>query len=190
MRWPPPGCVFALIGFESLSTDNLRQMAKPWNHVSGDYRSVVKKLHARGIAVYGTFVFGYDADTLDTIQRSVDFALDARLEIANFNPLTPTPGSPLYERLLAEGRLLSPQWWLDPTYRYGDPIFRPSLMAPEEFSQACFEAKRAFYAWPAILRRVLGSDAGLDWFRTGTAGLANVISRREIMRKQHRLLGA
>lgn len=183
------GCIFALIGFESLSTANLRQMAKPWNQVAGDYRSVVRKFHSRGMAVYGTFVFGYDSDTLDSIQRSLDFALEARLEIANFNPLTPTPASPLYERLLAEGRMLSPQWWLDPTYRYGDPIFRPALMEPEAFARACFDAKRAFYSWPSILRRVLGSDAGLDWFRTGMVGLANHISRREVMRKQHRLLG-
>lgn len=183
------GCIFALVGFESLSTENLRQMGKPWNQVAGDYRDVVRKFHARGIAVYGTFVFGYDGDTLDSIQRSLDFALDARLEIANFNPLTPTPASPLYQRLLAEGRMLSPQWWLDPAYRYGDPIFRPARMEPEAFAQACFEAKRAFYSWPSILRRVLGTDAGLDWFRTSMVGLANHISRREVMRKQHRLLG-
>ena len=183
------GCIFVLVGFESLSIANLRQMAKPWNHAAGEYREVVRKFHARGIAVYGTFVFGYDDDTLDSIQRSLDFALEARLEIANFNPLTPTPGSPLYQRLLAEGRMLSPRWWLDPAYRYGDPIFRPAQMEPETFANACFEAKRAFYSLPSILRRILGSDAGFDWFRTSIVGLANHISRREVMHKQHRLLG-
>ncbi len=183
------GCIFALIGFESLSAENLRQMGKPWNSVAGDYRQVVRKFHTRGIAVYGTFVFGYDGDTLDDIRRSLDLAQESKMEIANFNPLTPTPATPLYQRLLAEGRMLSPQWWLDPAYRYGDPIFRPARMDPEAFAQACFEAKRAFYSWPSILRRVLGSDAGLDWFRTGMVGLANGISRREVMRKQYRPLG-
>ena len=42
-----------------------------------------------------------------TIRRSLDFALEAELDIANFNPLTPTPGSALYERLRQENRLLS-----------------------------------------------------------------------------------
>ncbi len=189
-RMAEAGCIFALVGFESLSEENLKQMGKSWNKVAGDYRSVVKKFHERGIAVYGTFVFGYDADTPDTIQRSLDFAMEAKLEIANFNPLTPTPGSPLYERLKQEGRLLSPEWWLDPKYRYGDPIFIPRAMSPDEFAQKCFEAKQAFYSWRSIAMRVLGSDAGLQWYRTGMVGLANVISRREVMRKQHRVLGA
>jgi radical SAM superfamily enzyme YgiQ (UPF0313 family) len=189
-RLAEAGCVFALIGFESLSEVNLRQMGKRWNRVSGDYLSVVRKFHQRGIAIYGTFVFGYDGDTAKTIQDSLDFAMEAKLEIANFNPLTPTPGSPLYERLRHERRLLSPQWWVDSNYRYGDPIFVPRLMAPEEFAQKCFDAKRAFYSWTSIARRVLGSDAGFDWFRTGMVGLANVISRKEVLRKQYRTLGA
>lgn len=183
------GCIFVLVGFESLSVANLKQMAKPWNHVAGDYLSVVRKFHQRGMAVYGTFVFGYDEDTGETIQDSLNFALEAKLEIANFNPLTPTPGSPLYKRLRQENRLLSSCWWLDPAYRYGDPIFVPKLMSPEEFAEKCFMAKKAFYSWKSIAHRVLGSDAGLDLFRTTMVGLANVISRREVMRKQYRALG-
>ena len=53
-RLAAAGCRFVLIGFESLDDDNLRQMGKPWNRVSGDYRSVVRALHARGIGIYGT----------------------------------------------------------------------------------------------------------------------------------------
>jgi radical SAM superfamily enzyme YgiQ (UPF0313 family) len=189
-RMAEAGCIFALVGFESVSEANLKQMRKPWNRVAGDYLSVVRKFHRRGIAVYGTFIFGYDADTAETIDRSLEFALEARLEIANFNPLTPTPGSPLYERLKLEKRLISPQWWLDPNYRYGDPIFVPKSMSPEEFARKCFDAKRAFYSWRSIAQRVLGTHSGLDWFRTRLVGLANVISRREILRKQYRTLGA
>jgi len=183
------GCVFVLIGFESLSRDNLKQMGKRWNNVAGDYKQVVKRLHERKIAVYGTFVFGYDFDTVDTIRQSLDFALESKLEIANFNPLTPTPCTPLYDRLKQEGRLISPQWWLDPEYRYGDPIFKPKLMDADIFAEKCFEAKKEFYSWGSIGRRVLGSEAGIQLFRTGIVGIANIISRREIMRKQHRSLG-
>lgn len=183
------GCVFALIGFESLSRENLKQMGKRWNHVAGDYKQVVSKLHQRKIAVYGTFVFGYDYDTVDTIDQTVEFALDVKLEIANFNPLTPTPGTPLYERLKQEGRLLFPTWWVDPDYRYGDPIFRPKLIDPEEFAQKCFEAKKTFYSWRSITSRVFGTEAGVHPFRTSIVSIANLVSRREILRKQFRPLG-
>lgn len=188
-RMAEAGCVFVLLGFESLSSANLKQMGKPWNRVAGDYLSVVKKFHQRGMAVYGTFVFGYDGDTAATIQDSLNFAIEAKLEIANFNPLTPTPGSPLYERLKQENRLLSPHWWLDPNYRYGDPIFIPKSMPADEFAQQCFAAKKTFYSWSSIAQRVLLSDTEFDWFRMGMVGLANFISRKEVMRKQSRLLG-
>jgi hypothetical protein len=62
-------------------------------------------------------------------------------------------------------------------------------MSPKAVSEKCFAAKKAFYSWKSIAHRVLGSDAGIDLFRTGMVGLANLISRKEVMRKQHRILG-
>jgi radical SAM superfamily enzyme YgiQ (UPF0313 family) len=178
------GCAGVLIGFESLSPDSLAQMNKAWNSVSGSYARVVRALHQRGIAIYGTFVLGYDADTAETIERTLDFALESRLEIANFNPLTPMPGSALYDRLLAEGRLLSPRWWLDPSYRYGDAVFEPRGMRAQELADGVFEARRRFYRWSAIGRRLLGAAS------FGLTIIANIISRREIYQKQRRQLGA
>lgn len=189
-RLAEAGCRFVLIGFESLLPANLKQMAKPWNKVAGSYAEVVRALHVRGIGIYGTFVFGYDADTRDTIARTVDFAIDARLEIANFNALTPTPGSALYDRLRDEGRLISPQWWLDPNYRYGDTIFQPRGMGADELADGVFAARERFYGWRSIGRRVLSRELPFSPFRIAMTAVANTISRREIYRKQHRLLGA
>lgn len=178
------GCAGVLIGFESLQSESLAQMNKSWNSASGSYARVVRALHQRGIAIYGTFVLGYDADTKETIERTLDFALESNLEIANFNPLTPMPGSALYTRLLAEGRLLSPTWWLDPDYRYGDAVFEPRGMRAQELADGVFEARRRFYRWSAIGRRILGAAS------IGLTIIANVISRREIYKKQRRRLGS
>jgi radical SAM superfamily enzyme YgiQ (UPF0313 family) len=183
------GCAYVLIGFESLERKNLLQMKKRWNNVAGSYKDVVRELHSRGIGVYGTFVFGYDHDTADTIKRTVEFAIEARLELANFNPLTPTPASGLYDRLLAEKRLISPLWWLDQKYKYGDPIFAPLSMTPDEMSDGAFEAKKAFYSWSSIGKRTFLSDRRLTLFGTSITTIANVISRREVYKKQGRVLG-
>ena len=183
-RMAAAGCAGVLIGFESLDPASLAQMNKAWNSVSGSYARVVRALHQRGIALYGTFVLGYDADTPDTIERTLEFALESRLEIANFNPLTPMPGSALYTRLLGEGRLLSPQWWLDPEYRYGDAVFEPRGMRAHELADGVFEARRRFYSWSSIGRRILGAAS------IGLTIVANVISRREIYKKQRRRLGS
>ena len=61
------------------------------------------RFHARGIMIYGTFVFGYDADTPASFDRAAEFARDHSLCLANFNPLTPMPGTALYDRLRARG---------------------------------------------------------------------------------------
>lgn len=188
-RMARTGCMLVLIGFESFSPANLIQMGKKWNKVSGDYSDVVRKIHARGIAVYGTFVFGYDSDTVETIEETLQFAMNARLEIANFNPLTPTPGSNLYSRLLQEKRLLKPKWWLDSNYRYGDAIFVPKQMDPVQFSEKCFEVKKRFYSLGSIANRIIRSDTGFNWYRSSVMAIANIVSRREIMKKQHHLLG-
>lgn len=189
-RMAEAGCKFALIGFESLDAANLKQMGKSWNKVSGSYAEVIKQMHRRGIGVYGTFVFGYDSDTVDTIRRSVDFALESRLEIANFNPLTPTPGSALYKRLAQEQRLLMPEWWINDSYRYGEPIFIPRSITPDDLAYECFEARKNFYSWKSIALRMFDSDAQWSAFRTAMIGIANVVSRREIYNKQARLLGS
>ncbi|NOT29728.1 MAG: B12-binding domain-containing radical SAM protein [Planctomycetes bacterium] len=188
-RMQAAGCRLVIIGFESLNPESLEQMGKGWNQVSGSYQRVVRALHGRGIGIYGTFVFGYDADTRDSMARTLDFALESRLEIANFNPLTPTPCSALYDRLLGEGRLLSPQWWLDPGYRYGDAIFAPRGMRADELVDGVFEARKRFYSWRSIGLRVLDGEVPFSPFHLGMTTVGNLISRREIYKKQHRLLG-
>jgi hypothetical protein len=89
--------------------------------------------------------------------------------------------------LLGEGRLLKPKWWLEPGYRYGDAIFEPRGMRPDELADGVFEAKKRFYSWRSISSRVLASYT--TFFRAGTTAVANVISRREIYKKQRRQLG-
>lgn len=183
------GCRFVLIGFESLNQQNLKQMGKSWNQTAGDYANVVKALHQRGINVYGTFVMGYDEDTEQSIQQSLNFAIDNKLEIANFNLLIPTPGSKLYQRLAEEGRLIAPQWWIDPNYRYGDPIFEPKKITAQRLTELCYAAKTAFYSYPSIMRRLLSGNKKTKWRDKGITLLANLISHREIIRKQGKKLG-
>jgi radical SAM superfamily enzyme YgiQ (UPF0313 family) len=183
------GCRIALIGFESVNDENLRAMKKDWTRRCGKNMDVISEFHSRGIAVCGTFIFGYDGDTPDIIDATVDFVREARLELAHLNPLTPMPGTPFYERLKSEGRILRPEWWLDSAYRYGDPVVTPLGMEPAEFSRLCFEAKKRFYAWSAVAKRVFAPGSGFCFWKLGMLGAANLISRREVYRKQFRVVG-
>jgi radical SAM superfamily enzyme YgiQ (UPF0313 family) len=188
-RLKSSGCIIVLVGFESLLEENLTRMKKLWNRNSGEYMPVVRKLHHRGIAVYGTFVAGYDGDTTGSIENSVRFALEAGLEVANFNLLIPTPGSPLYSRLKKQGRLLVENWWTDGNYRYGAPAFIPERMEPDVFAVSCFKAKKKFYSWRSIFSRLFFSGHGFSFFQFVTVLVINLVSKMEIARKQNRALG-
>jgi radical SAM superfamily enzyme YgiQ (UPF0313 family) len=184
------GCMLALVGFESLSEANLKQIGKKWNLRRGDYANGIRKLHDRGIMIYGTFVFGYDDDRPDAFQRSVEFAIDSGFCIANFNPLTPTPGTALMDRLAHERRLLHERWWLDPDFRYGQATFVPRGMTPDELTEGCWRARQSFYRYSSMARRVLREPALYTRpTRLGVLAASNLISRREIRRKQGSRLG-
>lgn len=184
------GCTTAVVGFESLDSANLRQMKKAWNLRDQDYDTAVRAFHDRGIMIYGSFVFGYDHDTPESFDRCVEFALRSKFYLANFNPLTPMPGAALYQRLESEGRLTHDRWWLAPDYRYGQATFRPRGMTADELTEGCFRARREFNRYSSILRRAFNFGTNCrDPYRFGLFTASNLISRREIYRKQGRRLG-
>ena len=185
------GCLAVMIGFESLEPENLRQMNKRWSLRGGGFRDTVQRLRAHGIQVYGSFVFGYDHDTPEVFDATARLAVEAGLCLANFNLLTPTPGTRLYRRLEQEGRLLYHPWWLDPAFRYGQAPFRPRGMRPEQLGAGCYRARRLFYGYAAIVRRLLlGGGLGSRPRDLGVLLAANLIARKEVLRKQYRRLGA
>ena len=148
------GCKGVLIGMESLDPANLRDMGKSWNLAGGSYTESLEAFRKHGLAVYGTFVFGYDNDDGAAVQRSIEFAREQKLFLAAFNHLVPFPNTPLYRRLESEGRLLSPNWWLDPRGRVGDVTFRPNRVSPQELQSLCLDARRQFFSWSSILGRL------------------------------------
>jgi radical SAM superfamily enzyme YgiQ (UPF0313 family) len=185
------GCTSALFGFESLDLHNLRQMRKGWNLKWQDYDTSIGVMHDAGIMIWGMFVLGYDHDTADSFDVTVEFAIRHKFFLANFNPLTPTPGAALYDRLAREGRLIYDRWWIDPRYRYGAATFHPRGMTAEELTAGCWRARRVFHTAGSMGRRFFAPHNGLAGPRHAFQFLAaNFISRREIHRKQNLPLGS
>jgi radical SAM superfamily enzyme YgiQ (UPF0313 family) len=184
------GCQGVLIGFESLNAANLAQMGKSFNQARGGYAVALANLRRSAIRLYATFVVGYDHDTPDTFREMVAFAEQHRFFIAAFNHLTPFPGTPLYQRLEQEGRLLYDRWWLHPEYQYGMVPFVPRGMTAVQVEQGCIQSRRAFYRLASIARR------GLDWrVNSTTPRMAvnflalNSLIRREVTQRIHYPLG-
>lgn len=178
------GCVGVLIGFETLNESSLVQMKKKWNTQQGGYADSLAKIYARGIMVFGSFMFGYDYDTPDVFERTLEFAMRSKLALAQFNTVTPFPGTPLYERLKKENRLLFDPWWLHDDYRYGDTIFRPKHMAPEQLRDETVRLRHKFNTYNSIVRRMLAPKMNAHSIYNLFAFLViNLVSRKEIRNK-------
>ena len=147
------GCQGLLVGFESLAAETLKEMNKGFNMMRGGPAEALANFRRYGIRIYGTFIFGYDHDTTESFHETVQFAQQQGLAIAAFNHITPFPGTPLYERMKSQDRLLYEAWWLDDRYRYNMIPFRPKNMSPEELAERCVQARKQFYGWPSIARR-------------------------------------
>jgi len=143
------GCICLLVGFESLSPANLASVGKRINVVD-EYGQAIRKIHSYGIALHGFFIFGFDGDDEAVFERTVAFAQKMRLESAQFDILTPYPGTALYESMDKAGRIITKDW-----SQYGyNPVFEPKSMSREVLQKGRDWAWREFYSLPSIWNRV------------------------------------
>jgi radical SAM superfamily enzyme YgiQ (UPF0313 family) len=146
------GCKGLLIGFESLSEENIRS-SKKYQNKPADYLKIIRNLHRHGIAIWASFIFGLDHDDKGIFERTLRFATEAKFFSVNFPILMPYPGTAIYERLKKEGRLTDERWWLLEDQEAHAPHFHPLGMTREELREGWEWTWREFYSYASILRR-------------------------------------
>lgn len=146
------GCIGLLIGFESLSRQNLIQSHKHQNN-PGEYRDIIDMLHRSGITIWGSFIFGFDEDEPPVFNETVLFAIRAKLFSVVFALLTPYPETAFYHRIKKEGRLFQDRWWLLENPNEAAPYFFPKKMEVEALREGWKEAWREFYSILSIGKR-------------------------------------
>ena len=146
------GCIGLLIGFESLSVKNLMKSGKFQNDPS-EYREIIEALHRFGIAVCGSFVFGFDEDEASVFDETVSFAIQTKLFSAIFMILTPYPDTAFWQRVKNEGRLVQDRWWLLEKPEDSAPFFLPVRMSAQILREGWKRAWKEFYSFPSIWKR-------------------------------------
>jgi radical SAM superfamily enzyme YgiQ (UPF0313 family) len=184
------GCAGLVVGFESIVRENLSQMDKNPNLAHADWRAAIRTLRTWGLQVWAAFLLGYDHDDAESIEATWRFARKNRFTFAAFNNLMPYPGTPVYEELRAQGRLLYDKWWLDPDYRFGHASLRHPRMSPEEFTEAVRGARYRFNSPGSILYRMFDPKTGMrNPLRAAIHLWYNLIFRREMLKKQDMKFG-
>jgi radical SAM superfamily enzyme YgiQ (UPF0313 family) len=139
------------VGFETLSPGNLARSNKRQN-LGRDYTAVTDRLHGLGIMINGSFVFGMDDDDEDVFKRTVDWAIRHGITTATFHIQTPYPGTRLFARTEADGRILTRDWDL---YDTRHVVYRPARLTPETLEAGYTWAYREFYRWSSIAQASL-----------------------------------
>jgi radical SAM superfamily enzyme YgiQ (UPF0313 family) len=75
-----------------------------------DIFRTIEQVRAAGIHVIGNYIFGLPEDDLETMQQTLDLALELNCEFANFYCAMAYPGSPLYREAVAKGWSLPKTW--------------------------------------------------------------------------------
>jgi len=104
--------------------------------------TAVRKAFDAGIEPYTSFLVGNEDDNEGTFDRMLAFADVAGIRKAEFAILTPYPGTPIWARLLSEGRILTLDW---SKYNDANVVFRPKKLTPERLLDGYLYLWREFY---------------------------------------------
>jgi radical SAM superfamily enzyme YgiQ (UPF0313 family) len=148
------GCVSVFVGMESLDEGALEETNKSFNRVE-KFAQEIKMFHDHGIMVNPGIVFGFDNDDESVFERAVEFLTKNQVELAYFNVLTPLPGTALFDRYTAAGRIFDHDWG---HYDGKHVVYRPSRMSPERLQEGFYWANHQFYSLPSIWKRLSGTS--------------------------------
>ena len=145
------GLLHVNIGIESINPDTLESMNKRFNKLSR-YGEMLANLRRRGISYSLNFIFGWDGETEGAFPATLNFLQDHKVPVAYFNILTPVKGTPLYDRLQSEARILNnreiDRWPGQLCY------IKPPYGSAAELEQTIREMYRDFYSLPSIVSRM------------------------------------
>lgn len=142
-------------------------------------RQAFKNAKAAGIETIGFFIIGLPGDTRETMQKTIDFAIEIDPMIANFSMMTPYPGTIVYEQVKQSGRFLVKDWddyvFFDQKARYEMGDLTAELM--EEMYR---KAYRQFYWRPKyILRAASRKDFWMNFSRNVRLAWRTIVPRKE-----------
>jgi radical SAM superfamily enzyme YgiQ (UPF0313 family) len=173
------GCRVLSIGFESLTAANMARHGKPFNRPA-EYAEAIRRIRAHGIEVSTEMIVGMDEDDPTVFDRTWAFLMDNRIPVPRVHILTPIPGTPLWERMEREGRLL-----LDDLGKFsgGRVVFRPRAFEPDDLLRRYWGLYERLFTPRAIVHRVWRNDARVPPFIRGILWAINLHYRHHIGRR-------
>ena len=106
------------------------------------------------MAVVGCFIFGFDTDTKDTFDLTIKTIKQLEIDVADFCALTPFPGTPIFDQLKKEDRILTEEW---SKYTMKEVVFKPKNMTKDELIDGVKMMYKQFYSTTYTIKRIVKS---------------------------------
>jgi radical SAM superfamily enzyme YgiQ (UPF0313 family) len=145
------GLLHLNIGLESINPETLARMNKTFNKTH-KYGEMLANLRRRGISYSLNFIFGWDGELKSAFDATLKFLHEYKVPVAYFNILTPVKGTPFYERMQSEGRILDES----EINRWPGQIcyIHPPYGTPTSLENHVRRLYRDFYSVPSIVSRL------------------------------------
>ena len=137
------------VGIESISQENINLSGKGTNKVE-NYAKAIQKVKDHGMMVTGFFMFGFDFDTIDTFEKTLEKIYQWGLDEVSFSIITPYPGTRLFERYDREGRIVCKDW---SRYHEGRVNYKPTSLTEEQIINGIRKMALDYYSIPNIIKR-------------------------------------
>jgi radical SAM superfamily enzyme YgiQ (UPF0313 family) len=137
-------------GVEAVDPQILRRVARrpiPPEH----QKQIVAYCRQKGIVTTGFYVFGFLHDTVESIEATIDYAVELDSAMAQFKILTPYPGTPLRKQM--EHLIHETDWQRFDGYT---PTFQHPNLTREQMINLLITAYARFYFRPSWLFNYLG----------------------------------
>jgi radical SAM superfamily enzyme YgiQ (UPF0313 family) len=171
------GVLHVNIGLESIDSGTLSQMNKRFNKVDR-YAEMLANLRRRGISYSLNFVFGWEGETESALSATLGFLFQHKVPAAYFNILTPVKGTPLYDRLQSQDRILDAgdidRWPGQICY------IKPPYGTPRTFERGVQAMYRSFYSLPSMFARL-----PMPFTKSSLASWVINFSQRRMARAEH-----
>ncbi len=142
------GCTSILVGIESLDNAALKEAGKYQNKIK-KYERGIQTIHDHGIHVIGSFIVGFDSDELDAFDEIFDFTVKNGITMISLNVLTSYPGTDLYERMKAEGRINA----IDTDMLGIYPTMQYNRVSQSEMFHKFFKTLENMYSYETVLKK-------------------------------------
>jgi radical SAM superfamily enzyme YgiQ (UPF0313 family) len=119
-----------------------------------------------------------DRDTPDVFEKTLSFLNEANVDALQATILTPFPGTPLFDEMDRQGRIINRDW---SKYDFSHVIFEPRNMSSEMLKNGHNWALTKFYSRRSILRRLFRAFGYLSpWIILRGTGMLNFSYRNRL----------